>query len=237
MQERLQTTLNTQWKYFKRDGLVINREGETWMDSIPRAGARVEIQALNYCLLELMRLVTKDTRFLRMETRMASTFKERYFKNGYLWDGVDDNTLRPNIFIAGYAAQKLLTNEEWGVCINKALKGLWNPWGGFASIDKSHPNYHPHHTGEQPASYHNGDSWFFLNNLAGIVMHKIAPKRYAKHIKMLLEASTKEILNLGCLGCHGELSSSSQLTSQGAWLQAWSCATYLEFVEEVYKNA
>ena len=114
------------------------------------------------------------------------------------------------------------------------LKRLWNPWGGLATIDKSDKRYRGFHTGENPDSYHNGDSWFFLNNMAGVAMARIGG--FSKQVQAILNASTSEILANGALGCAGELSSSDHLESGGAWLQAWSLASYIELVEVMHNE-
>jgi glycogen debranching enzyme len=233
LNERCRTASACLDKYFRKGGLINSPAGSTWMDSLERAGARLEIQAFDYSLFELLKQLTRDTEFLKQQHRLARLVKSEFFKSNYLWDAPDDATIRPNIFLAAYAAPRLLRAEEWGKCIRKALKALWNEWGGLATIDKSSPNFQIAHTGENPLSYHNGDSWFFVNNLAGVAMSRM--KGFSRHTRRILEASTSEILRHGCMGCHGELSSSGKLDSAGTWLQAWSSATYIELVEALEK--
>ncbi len=233
---RCQAALSSLNKYFTQDGLVVNQPGETWMDSLPRSRARIEIQALRLPLLEILRLLTKDTVFVKKERELAELFKSKFLVNDKLIDGPDDHVIRPNIFIAAYTSQKLLTQVEWRKAFIKAFHELWNDWGGLATIEKSSGDFHAKHSGEDSSSYHNGDSWFFLNNMAALTLRRMEMPGFSLKISKILEASTKEILSLGCLGCAGELSSSAVLESRGAWLQAWSCGTYIELVEEMFED-
>ncbi len=233
--ERAILTYEAVHRYHTRSGLVYNSAKETWMDSIPREGFRLEIQALLITLLELLRLLSKDTDYYHAERRFVTRVKQNFFKDGYLWDSPNDHTFRPNIFIAAYVAPNLLTHSEWESCFDKAIDRLWFDWGGFSTVDKHSLEFIKFHTGEQPDSYHNGDSWFFLNNLAAIVMHRIDRHKYKLYVDKIIQASTCDILKGNAIGCHSELSSAAELDSNGAWLQAWSCATYIELINEVLK--
>ncbi len=48
-----------------------------------------------------------------------------------------------------------------------------------------------------------------------------------------MEASREEILFMGAVGCHGEVSSASELRSEGCVNQAWSNALYIEAKREI----
>jgi len=133
--------------------------------------------------------------------------------------------------LAAYIYPELLSKEEWTVCFRNALAVLWNDWGGLATIDKNSPLYCNEYSGEEPKSYHNGDSWFWLNNLAALVMFKINEKAFKSYITKILKASVNEILWSGAIGHHAELSSSKELKSEGCLAQAWSAAMFVELVD------
>jgi glycogen debranching enzyme len=126
--------------------------------------------------------------------------------------------------------------KEWETCFDNTLKELWCEWGGLTTISKKDFLFHENHTGEKPGSYHNGDSWFWINNLAGIVLTDLNKEKYHSYIKKILEASTKEILFSGAAGYHAELSSASSLKSQGAICQSFSAGMYIEFIEKIREN-
>jgi glycogen debranching enzyme len=111
---------------------------------------------------------------------------------------------------------------------------LWLEWGGLATIDTQHQRFVSEHTGENPQSYHSGDSWFWINNLASLVLARLDKQRYRAYINHILKASTQEILYSGATGHHAELSSAKELRSQGCLSQAWSNAMYVELVAELY---
>ncbi len=206
----------------------------TWMDSIDRQGERIELMALKLYMLKLAYILTKDSSYKIDEANLKFYVKEKFWNGKFLKDSTNDETIRPNIFLAYYIYPELLEQKEWQLCFDNALNALWLDWGGVATIDKNSPYFNEKHTGENSQSYHSGDSWFYLNNLTAIVLHKNNPERYRVYISKILEASTKEILLMGAIGCHTELSSANYLSSDGCWSQAWSNAMFVELVKEIY---
>lgn len=143
-----------------------------------------------------------------------------------------DKTYRPNIFLACYLAQEILTKKEWEKVFDTHLEKLYLPWGGLASIDQTHTLFNPTYTGQNNKSYHRGDSWYFLNNLSAIAMQKINAKKYQEKIKSIINASTKDILQNGFAGHASELSSAQIQDASGTGAQAWSASTFVELIEE-----
>ncbi|MDD5433245.1 MAG: amylo-alpha-1,6-glucosidase [Candidatus Pacebacteria bacterium] len=209
---------------------------DTWMDSIDRPGERIEIQALRLYMFKLAFELTKKSQYRILEAGLKFKVKEKFWNNNFLFDGSNDQTIRPNAFLAAYVYPELLTKKEWQNCFDNILPALWLDWGGLATIDKTSPYFNPFHTGEKPQSYHSGDSWFYLNNLAALVLYKTNPERYKQYINKILEASATEILTMGAISCHAELSSANQLLSQGCFSQAWSSAMFVELIKEIYST-
>ncbi len=233
IKKHLEKTLDKLLKTSNSKELVVACEKETWMDSIDRTGERLEVQALKLNMLKLAFNLTKDSSYKVAENSLKFKVKEKFWNGEILFDGSNDQTIRPNIFLTAYIYPELLEKKEWQTCFDNALKALWLPWGGVATIDKNSPYFHKKHTGEISLSYHSGDSWFYLNNLTAIVLQKNNPERYRAYIDKILEASSKEILLLGAVGCHSELSSSENLTSEGCYSQAWSNALFVELVQQL----
>ncbi len=216
-----------------QDNLVANDARETWMDSIGRPGARLEIQALTLAACRLLHLLGKES---KLESRLKSQVRKSFWRGNYLSDGANDDVVRPNVFIAAYAYPELLSKKDWLSCFDFVLPKLWLDWGGISTIDKSHQDFVAEHTGENPKSYHNGDSWFWINNLAALVLHAFDKKRYENYIKHILKSSTREILYEAVTGHHSEISGASSLKPAGCPVQAWSAAMYVELVEELSKK-
>ncbi len=222
------------------NGFFVNNPNETWMDSLERSGARIEIQTMLLNAYRLMSLLSKEKRnkdfysrkekALKTKTRNAFFDGENLFDGYYPQDKVQDKVLRPNIFIAYYIYPDLLTKEEWVRCFENALRCLWLSWGGLSTIDKSNSNFYWKHTGEDSKSYHQGDSWFFLNNLVAVVLYRVDKERFKDYINKIKKASKKELMWMGAVGCHGEVSSAEKLESRGCLNQAWSSAMYLELL-------
>lgn len=220
-------------------GLLVPSKGqETWMDTVykndSRAGARIEIQSLYLSMFRFAYDLTKNNLYREKERLLASLVREKLWDGAMMADGLGDFTSRPNIFIAAYIYPEILTAEQWAGCLARSLASLWLEWGGLSTIDRSNPLFSLEHTGENNISYHRGDSWFWLNNLAAIVLLRLDKARFGLYINKILQASTQEILFSGAIGHHAELSSASRLRSQGCIMQAWSAAMYVELVREIY---
>jgi hypothetical protein len=216
-----------------RDGFAVHGGGETWMDSLERSGARLELQALRIRIYRFLAEATGKQRFYHLAERLKMLVRQTFWNGHFLADGFEDPTIRSNIVLAAYICPDLLSEMEWKVCFQTALTHLYLPWGGISSLDIRDPRYRAESTGENPASYHNGDSWFYINNMAAMVLLRFKDE-FDSQIQTILHASTEEILFKGALGHHAELSSAGSCSSQGAWAQAWSNALYIELVKKLF---
>ncbi len=228
---------------FTENGFAINKDHETWMDSIKRKGARIEMQAMRLNIYNLainLSIRSKERKIYEdLEIELRQKTKDAFFDGRNLYDGylpkekVQEKMITPNIFIAAYVYPSLLSKNEWCTVFDNALKELWLEWGGLSTISINNQNFHKNHTGENPTSYHQGDSWFFINNLTAIVLYNFDRKKYRKYIQKILNASEEEILWRGAIGCHSEVSSAEKLESRGCVNQAWSSAMFLEAKREI----
>ena len=214
-----------------------------WMDSLDRTGAAIEIQSLRLNMYALAADFADDKKqeeyYLSLESKLKRDVKKLFFDGKNFGDRFDtdkdklDLTIRPNIFLAAYIYPGLLSKKEWSVCFAVALEKLWLDWGGLSTIDKNDPRFCGRDTGENPAAYHNGDSWFWINNIAAIAMARVDKKKFKNHIEKIFEASKNDILWNGAIGCAGEISSAAMYESAGCPNQAWSNATFLELYRYV----
>ncbi|MFT7615527.1 MAG: putative glycogen debranching enzyme [Candidatus Woesearchaeota archaeon] len=236
--------LETQYMH---EGLIKNEALETWMDTgAPydvRDGFRIEIQALYaiqlrlVCLLQtvLGQLTTEfDQREHDFRTTVAQRFGKTYILDGINADSTDDVTVRPNIFLAYYLYPWMFEETLWKTTFDAVIDACYVDWGGFATIQKTSPLYVSTYAGETNESYHRGDVWYWVNNLAAICLHKISPSKYNTIIDQITNASVKEILESGSVGRPAEVSSAKELESQGCYLQAWSAATFIELLHLRY---
>lgn len=239
--------------HMNEDGLVTNGPMETWMDTSiaeekdDRRGARIEIQALTLAMYQLMQKLSEITenqqqleKYKKIEQETAQKVKEKFWNGERLLDGIEDEIIRPNIFIAAYIYPQLLNKEEWTQCIQKSLSKLWCNWeeygGGIATIDKESELFYECYTGESPESYHRGDSWYFLNNMAAIVMHRINPEIFKDYIEKITKSSTYSLLFQGLVGHLAELSSAAGIEANASPAQAWSEAFYIELINELFSK-
>ena len=235
--KKLEASINNVFKNYTVDNLAKNNNQETWMDTLyngdGRSGARIEIQALRLCMYDFLYNLTNKPIYKDMGNKLHKKTKEIFWTGKYLKDGHNDDTIRPNVFIAAYLYPGLLTKKEWTTCFNFMLPKLWLEWGGLSTIDQSHTDFHRDNTGEDSSSYHHGDSWFWVNNLAALVLYRLDKKNFNKEIKRIIEASSDDILYGGFIGCHAEVSSASIRKSEGCLSQAWSNAFFVELIDEM----
>jgi glycogen debranching enzyme len=225
------------------NGLIFNNEQETWMDTLPakRSGACVEIQALFLSMISLHNNLASLTKskplFKSLEKEQKELVKREFFKEGILLDSVNgkssERTVRPNIFLAYYTYPELLTKKEWKQAFDAALKELWLGWGGVSTLSHLNPLFKSEYTGQNDESYHNGDSWYYVNNYAALAMFRLDKEAYDSQIKRIVAASKEEMLFSGFIGCCAEVSSAKQMRSEGCLSQAWSNASLIELLHEM----
>jgi predicted glycogen debranching enzyme len=170
------------------DGLL--RQGAegyqlTWMDAkvddwvvTPRRGKAVEINALWYNALSLMRRWLADEGDERGAREMAAlaartrkSFNERFWcaKEGYLYDVVDgergdDSACRPNQLLAISLPNPVLDERRWEPVIEVVRRRLLTPVG-LRSLAPGHPDYKEKYFGDlrsRDAAYHQGTVWPWL---------------------------------------------------------------------------
>lgn len=214
-------------------GLIWSGHNATWMDTIGREGFRLEIQLMYASLLELLYELTEDADYERRWLRQLSTVREQYYRNDYLWDGLGDPTKRPNVFLAYLFQPELLSRESWRRCFHTIIDATLCPWGGLTSLDTHHPSFQGQSTGQDNRSYHNGDSWFFVNNLAALALHRLNDPGLRPVILQLLRGSTNEILWKNMLGMPGEIAEANSGASWGCGIQAFSGGTYIALLKEL----
>jgi glycogen debranching enzyme len=212
-------------------GLVKNYAKETWMDSIARDGFRIEVQAGILALYKFLYLETDNDQYKILLEDLERETVKKFYRDDMLWDTPDSNTVRPNIFLAYHLYPELMLKEKWEKAFDKVLPELDLEGGGLASISQVDSRFLARDSGEGSPSYHNGDSWYFLNNLAASVLYRIDAAKYSEYINEIMEASTGEILYKGAVGHHAEISSADCQCSLGCEAQLWSSAMYLNFFD------
>ncbi len=240
IKRQLEKTIQGMVHISSYDGLIVNDEQETWMDTkaAMRKGACIEIQTLFLSMISLHNHIASITNskqiFRVIEKDLKQKVRKEFFKKGMLYDSIrgilPDDTIRPNIFLAYYIYPALLSKNGWKQAFDTVLKELWADWGGLSTVSHKSPLFKIEYTGEDDVSYHNGNSWFYINNYAALAMHRLDKSYYAKYIKRVLHASKEELLFSGFVGCCAELSSSKHMRSEGCLSQAWSAASFIELM-------
>ncbi|MFH1399960.1 MAG: amylo-alpha-1,6-glucosidase [Nanoarchaeota archaeon] len=232
-------------RFYLRDHLVYSGPLETWMDTSvgddARQGACLEVQLLHIRMYDLAEWLCSHLGFdeaasyRHLRGLMFDAVRQRFRHGRILADRIDergpDLVVRPNIFLAHYIYPYIFSSAEWKVFFDEALKELWLHWGGLSTLPRSHPLFVDEYTGENNRSYHHGDSWFFINNIAARQMALVDLHAFRPRIDAILKASEQELLFSGFVGHAAELSSACRLESSGCRAQAWSLATFVDLVD------
>ena len=224
-------------KNYSKNGLAYSNKKETWMDTeigSGREGFNIEVQALALAMYKCAFEISQDKKYRILENVMKNNVLEKFWNNKILYDNLNDAAVRPNVFIAYYVYPELLPKKEWEVCFENTLKALWLDFGGLSTIDKKHRLFAKNHTGEDPKSYHNGDSWFWINNLVALALFRVNKNKFKNEIERIIRASTEDILWKGIIGTNSELSSAEKLKAEGCLSQAFSNAMFIELIDEIH---
>lgn len=219
--------------------LLNTKSGDSWMDTIKiNYPLDIQIQLLSM-IKNLKKLAieinnkTKKYQYSLLENFFKNNLLEKYYKNGYLFDDIENTRITSNLFLNYYFYPGLFTEQKWEQIIDKTLPKLETKWGGISSLDNNNEKFQQNYTGENNLSYHNGDSWYWINNLTALILNQINPKKYEKTINKIIESSTKDIIELGTIGYASEISEYANQKPQGCMAQLWSTAFYIEMINKI----
>ncbi len=203
---------------------------ETWMDSLDRPAA-IEIDALFLNALTKINVCLADSNLEKIRK-----FYQRRIKTNLITRTYDQIELeRPNFFWAYLIYPALLRKTHWEEIFDQLIETNFSDWGGLTSLNKNSSFYQAYSSGENPASYHRGDSWFWLNNLAALALFKLNRLKYKIYIDKIFEASLKDLANYG-LGWSSEIAEAATGRSTGSPVQLWSIATLIKLLRETKNN-
>ncbi len=164
-----------------------------------RSRASIELQASRLALYKLAFALTKNSLYRDNEEKLRLSVRELFWNGHMLADGLADFTPRTNVFLTAYIYPELLSAEEWKTCFVSVLNALEHC----------------------PLADH------CVNNIAAIVMHRVAPQFFKNHITNIYSASRDELLWRGCVGMPSE-----KLDGDVSVLSA---ATFVELCNELGK--
>ncbi len=223
----------------------------TWMDArigdwvvTPRMGKPVEIQALWYnalCIMkELTRVAGNTEVSLEYEERaqlVQESFTNKFwFEEGqYLYDAIDENNIpitafRPNQLFAISLPFELVKGERAKTIIGKIKANLFTPVG-LRSLAPNDPNYKGWYGGtpfERDSNYHQGTVWSWLLGPYIDALVKIeTPKN--ELIKIIKDFTYH--FQEGCIGTISEIfDGDTPHAPKGCIAQAWSVGELLRVI-------
>jgi hypothetical protein len=171
-------------------------------------------QTLQLSIYNFAHSLTKNSIYHEKEQRLLEDSRRKFWNGRQLTD-LNNPIPDANIFVAAYLYPTFLTNEEWVTCFENVLPKLSTNWGGLTKNNKS---------------------YFWINNIAAIVLNRTNKTKFKETIKKIYKASKNEMLWSGALGTCSEYSSTKELTSEGIPANVASTATFVELEHELNKH-
>ncbi len=240
------------------DGLLSAGEPDvqlTWMDAkvgdwvvTPRYGKPVEIQALWYNALRIMKDFAekfgepeKAKNYHAMAALARTSFTQKFWneKTYCLFDvinGVErDESVRPNQIFAISLSYSMLSNEQAKHVLAVIERDLLTPVG-LRSLAPTDQNYRGRYAGgilERDGSYHQGTVWAWLLGPFVSAYLKIHGASGRVKAQQFLQSLRGHLLGAG-LGQIAEIfDGDAPHTPRGCIAQAWSIATWLQAEHEL----
>lgn len=238
-------------KVDSRDGMI--QAGErytnlTWMDArvndipvTPRPGKAVEIQALWYSALHIMKFFSEETGDSHMSRELSllsgkleESFLPRFWSDarGFLADvslpdGENDCSIRPNAIFALSLPFPLITEENLAHQILHVFEEkLYTPFG-LRTLSPDDENYAERYEGngrERDSAYHQGTVWPWLLGPYVDALKRFEPEK-AREIQDATNDTFLQELTRGAVGNLSEIyDASSRASPRGCIAQAWSVA-------------
>lgn len=231
----------------------------TWMDAkigdwvvTPRTGKPVEIQALWYNALCVMRELSarfgelERAHFLgQLAARAKSSFGEKFWntERGGLFDVVEpdrrDDSVRPNQIFAVSLHHALVEGERARSIVELVRRELFTPVGlrTLSPLDARYRGQYAGGVRERDSAYHQGAAWPWLMGAflkAYVRVHDGSEEARATAARWLGEFTHE--MRKGCLGQIGEVAGGDAPHHEGGCVaQAWSVAELLRAaMEDVY---
>lgn len=170
--------------HMDNDGLIAHGAQLTWMDALindtpvtGRAGKAVEIQALWYNALRIMRQFAKrfdetslEQKYAEMAEKAKGSFLAKFWnpQGNCLYDVIlvneKDASLRPNQILAVSLGFSMLDQAESEAVVSLVHKEFWCEYG-LRTLSASDPRYLGKYEGDwaqRNRAYHNGAVWPWL---------------------------------------------------------------------------
>ncbi|MFX1520444.1 MAG: amylo-alpha-1,6-glucosidase [Promethearchaeota archaeon] len=246
-------------KMDETDGLLSHGSQLTWMDAkvgdwtvTPREGKAVEIQALWYNALKIMKNLSRlfddnehiaryDALSKRVQNNFERTFWNEQSKCAY--DCVNNNekdaSIRPNQLFIISLDYPLLSKEKQQLILYKVWDDLLTPYG-LRSLSKRDPNYVQKYEGDRwrrDSAYHQGTVWGwllgpFITSFVKLNNYEFSWRKFA--FETFLKPYTVQLRYAG-LGSISEIfDGESPHFARGCISQAWSVAEPLRaYIEDI----
>ena len=235
------------------DGLLTHGPQLTWMDAevngipvTPRTGKAIEIQALWYNTLRILKFLAKkfnEKRLVDTYAEMADEARANFLAKFWneekccLFDVIGskvDASMRPNQIIAVALDFSTLSKEQSTQIVKAVQLELLTPYGlrTLSQADNGYKGVYSGNRGSRDEAYHNGTVWPWLLGPYLTAVHKTKHNR-DEISKSLLSLFTRQILRAG-LGTVSEIfDGNPPHTPRGCIAQAWSIAEPLRaYVED-----
>ena len=220
--------------------LIKVKYGDSWMDTIEvNFPLDIQVQFLSFLefVVDLGGRLNKDVSDMQEFVLMfRGRIHDAYFRDGYLYEEPFEDKISSNVFLAYYFCPDLFSSVDWERIFDNSLRHLKTSWGGISTLSHRDNRFKSEYTGENNLSYHHGDVWFWINNIAAICLNDLNEQKYREVVSKILISSTRDILKYGCIGFGSEISNAKNHEAHGCFAQLWSSSTYVELIDKIFER-
>ncbi len=244
--------------HLDEDGLLFAGETGwqlTWMDAksgeevfTPRIGKPVEIQALWYNALEIMRRFAKKFKdkdgkhlYEDLAKRAKKTFNNEFWNEDVecLYDVIEgenrDSSIRPNQIFAVSLKHSMLSMFRAKKIVQKVENELFTPFG-LRSLSPKDIRYREIYSGspfERDSAYHQGAVWAWLMGAFVKSVQRTYPKgrKSKRYVEKILDGFEAHLSEEGVGQISEIFDGDEPHQPRGCFAQAWSVAEILRVIK------
>jgi glycogen debranching enzyme len=201
-------------------------ESETWMDTLKRKGAAVEVQALYFRALlsasYLFQLLGKDSGTLQKSAEFLSkNFDDVFLRDGFYADRIENGkavtTMTANAFVPLFMGP----GKGCPGMLECARSPRFLSARGIRTRARDDPGY-------DPKGYHTGSAWSLTTAWAAAAEFSCGRPQQGWDIMKILAEDTER----DALGCIGECWNPEDMSLSGCPLQLWGAALFITLVDD-----
>jgi len=235
-QEKIEKLIKFLKSRMDKDGFLVNKEFETWMDTLERTGRCVENQALWIKVLRCLARIyerfekKRSKEFFGLAEKVEKNFLKKFWDDEleFLIDRIDEKPVRTKTINPLFAFY--LLDLPFSLKLLKKFENEFETPYGIACYSLKEKEFNE-------MNYHKGASWGYLNEIYTACLLKLNKIEKAFQFFDLLRKASEKF----CITCVPEVWNSltgdvfllkKDRFEETCYLQGWSCSNLINCVDE-----